>query len=116
MRIFGLTSFKESLTFVTILSLASVFMWSVFIYPNTLDWQVSDNTIGEVETLISNTQIMGPATVQAVVKLSDGQTAIVPVPIEADIRAGSRVELSVLVNADNEKQKRYRYAGALGSD
>ena len=109
MRIFGLQGLKEHLTALVILAGSVGFMWTVMIYPNTLDWQPSEDQRGTIETLLSNSNIIGPAQITAVVKFEDGRTALVAVPVQSDLRAGTNITVSVLENADNQNQKRYQF-------
>ena len=116
MQVFGLQGIKEHLVAGVILSASFAFMWMVMIYPNTLDWQPAPDQTGTIESLMSNSNIMGPAQINAVVKLQDGRQTIVQVPVQSDVRAGMEIKLDVLENADKPTQKRFRFKSVLIQD
>ncbi len=108
---FRLNGFREWATLGIILLGSAFFMWGTMIHPYSKDWQLSEPSTGTIETLMSNSNVFGPAQINAIVVTESGRKTIIAVPVDADIRSGSQVRLDVMVNADNPKQKQYRYAG-----
>ena len=106
-----LHNWREYTTFAVILVGAVGFMWGAMIYPHTLNWQAAEPVSATVESLMSNSTVIGAPQIRAVVRLEDGRTSLVDIPIKDDIRAGTDIRLSVYENADNPKQKKYSYLG-----
>ena len=110
-----LQSWREYVTFTVIIAGAVGLIWGGMIYPYTLDWQAADPVRAEVDSLMSNTNVIGGAQIRAVVKLDSGRKVIVDIPTHIDIRAGSDLILAVSVNADNPKQVKYSFEALAGS-
>lgn len=100
---------REIMTGGIILGGAVAVIWAFMIRPYTYDWQPAGETTGTVKTLMSNSNVLGGAYIQAVVTLENGQQTIVRIPMEGDIRAGRDIVLSVQQDADNQKRQRYDF-------
>jgi hypothetical protein len=74
-------------------------MWAFMIRPDSYDWQPSGETTGEVKTLMSNSNVIGAAQINAIIILSDGRQTIVQVPLRSDVRAGNSIILNVQTDA-----------------
>lgn len=111
MRGLGL-SFSDYIKAGLILAGAAAIIWVFMIRPYSYDWQPAGETRGEIKTLMSNSNVIGAASINAVITLEDQKQTIVKVPLRANIRAGSSVILAVQVDADNPKRKRYQYKRA----
>ena len=104
-----MSTFKEELTAVTIICGALFLMWAFMMRPYTFEWTPAGETTGTIKTLMSNSNVIGVAYIQAVVTLDNGRQTIIRVPLDEDIRAGSSIVLSVDTDANNEQRKRYSY-------
>lgn len=85
-------------------------IWIFMIRPYTYDWQAARQTTGTVKTLMSNSNVIGGAYINALITLEGGASTIVRVPLDEDIRAGYNVVLNVLEDADNPARRSYEYA------
>lgn len=85
-------------------------IWVFMIRPYTYDWRAAGQTTGTVRTLMSNSNVIGGAYINAVITLEGGSSVIVRVPLDEDIRAGYNVVLNVLEEADNPARRSYEYA------
>ena len=102
---------REIMTGAVILAGAVAVIWAFMIRPYTYDWQAAGEVNGTVKTLMSNSNVLGGAYIQAVVTLENGQQTIVRIPMEGNIRAGRDIVLSVQQDADNPKRQRYDFKG-----
>ena len=92
-----------------ILVAASAVMWTFMIRPYSFDWRPTGEALGEVKTLMSNSNVIGAAHINAIITLDGGQQTVVQVPLRSNVRAGSAVVLEVQTDADNLNRKRYQY-------
>lgn len=99
--------FREIATVAVILAGAVTVIWAFMIRPYTYDWQPAGDVTGTVKTLMSNSNVIGGAYINAVITLEGGQQTIVRIPMEGNIRAGREIVLSVQQDADNPKRKKY---------
>lgn len=86
------------------------------IRPYTFDWQPAGQTQATVKTLMSNSNVIGAAYINAVVVLEDERQVIVRVPLDADIRAGRTVSLSVEADAGNDARRRYAFRSVVAQE
>lgn len=100
---------REIFTGGVILTGAIIVIWAFMIRPYTHEWQDAGEVRGTVKTLMSNSNVIGGAYINAVIALDDGQQTIVRIPMDGDIRAGRKIVLSVQKDADNPKRQRYDY-------
>lgn len=101
---------KDMAKIATILLGAVAVIWFFMIRPYTYEWQPAGQTTGTVKTLMSNSNVIGGAYINAVIIVEGGASAIVRVPLDQDIRAGYAVVLNVLEDADNPARRSYEYA------
>lgn len=84
-------------------------IWFFMIRPYTYDWQPAGETTGTVKTLMSNSNVIGGAYINAVVTLEGGRETIIRIPMNDNIRAGREVTLRIDVDAKNTERKRYEF-------
>jgi len=105
--------FREIMTVGVILTGAVAVIWAFMIRPYTYDWQPAGETTGTVKTLMSNSNVIGGAYINAAITLESGQQTIVRIPMEGNIRAGRDIVLSVQQDAGNPNRQRYDFKQAV---
>lgn len=91
------------------LAAIALFFWVTTIRPASVEWETVGETRGEVKSLMSNSNIAGPAFINAVVKLEDGSQTILRVPLRSDVRAGDIVRLETRAAKENPSRKQYKF-------
>ena len=108
-------SFRDIATGIIVVGGALAVMWLFMIRPYNGDWQPGGEVSGTIKTLMSNSNVIGGAYINAVITLDTGRQVIVQVPLESNIRAGSPVLLSVQHDMNEPERKRYAFIRNLKS-
>ena len=100
---------RDILTTAVILAGSVFVIWALMIRPYQGDWGDGGEVTARVKTLMSNSNVIGGAYINAVVILETGAQTIVQVPLKSNIRADSVVVLSVHVDTEKPHRKRYSF-------
>lgn len=100
---------REIIAALAILTVSTLVIWVLMIRPYSGDWVKGAEVGATVKTLMSNSNIIGGAYINAVVVMENGQQTIVEVPLKSNIRAVDDLILSVFYDQQNEKRRRYQF-------
>jgi len=110
MRLFSRLGIKEIFVGSVIFVVAMTLMYGAMVKPYNYDWEAAGYQTATIETIFPYQNVLGPKTMKALIKVDDGRSATVTLPMLAYLDEGVTITVSVSQAKEDPTRRVYTYA------